>query len=73
MNGNVDNVYLQYGEVEYLIMSFAVGPQIYGEKEEIVSIFRALINRPMRVDSRNNGDDHRKKWETKNTHNQNTV
>ena len=43
----------------------AVKPQIYGIKEEMVSIFHVLINRTIKIDVGNNGDDHRKKLETK--------
>ena len=62
------NVYLQYGEVPDNVN--AVGPRAYGVKEEMVSIFHVLINRPIKIDLGNNGDDHRRKLETKNTHNQ---
>ena len=51
----------------------AVGPRIYGVKEVMVSIFHVLINRPIKIDLGNNGDNQREKLETKNTHNQNTV
>ena len=51
----------------------AIGPRIYGIKEEMVSIFHVLINRPIKDDLGNNGDDNRKKLESKNTHNKNTI
>ena len=51
----------------------AVMPRIYGIKEEMVSTFQVLINRPIKNDLGNNGDDNRKKLESKNTHNENTI
>ena len=51
----------------------AVVPRIYGVKVEMVSIFHVLINRPIKNDLGNNGDDNRKKLESKNTHNENTI
>ena len=51
----------------------AVGPWIYGIKEEMDSIFHFFINRPINIDLGNNGDDHRKNLESNNTHNKNTV
>ena len=51
----------------------AFGPRIYGVKEEIVSMFHVLINRPIMNDLSNNGDDNMKKLESKNTHNENTI
>ena len=48
----------------------AVGPWIYGIKEENLSFF---INRPINIDLGNNGNDHRKNLESNNTHNKNTV
>ena len=42
-----------------------VGRRIYGEEEEMNSIFYVLINRPIEIDLGNNGNDHRKKLETK--------
>ena len=59
------NIYLQYGEVGYLIMPVR---RICGVKEEMVSIFHVLISKPIKNDLRNNRDDNRKK-ESKNTHN----
>ena len=76
---------MKYGKVEvlkfwsYLIWSVvpdnvaAVGPRIYGAKEEMISIFHVLITRPIKNDLGNNGDDNKKKLESKNTHNENTI
>ena len=67
------NIYLQYGEVEYLTHVAAVGPRICGVKEEMVSIFHVLINRPVKNDLGNNRDDNRKNLESKNMHNESTT
>ena len=71
---------LLHGNVDQLILTIwwsgnvtAVGPRIYGEKEEMVSNSHVLINRPINIDLGNNGDDNRKKLESKNTCNENTV
>ena len=51
----------------------AVGPLIYGVKEEMVGIFHVLSNRPIKNDLGNNRDDNRKKLESKKMHNENTI
>ena len=69
LHGNIDQRILKIWWSGVPDNFAAVGPQIYGVKEEMVSIFHVLINRPIKVDPEKNGDDHRKKLETKNTHN----
>ena len=45
------NVYLQYSEVKYLIMSLLLGHRRMGHGPHV------LINRPIKIDLGNNGDD----------------
>ena len=58
------NVYLQYGKQVLPDNITAVGPEIYGVKLEMVSIFHVLINRPIKNDLRKNGDDNRKELDS---------
>ena len=64
LHGNVDQCILTIWWSGVPDNVAAVRLRIYGVKEEMVSIFHVLGN---------NGDDNREKFESKNTHNENTV
>ena len=73
LHGNVDQCILTIWWSGVPDNVAAVRLRIYGVKEEMVSIFHVLINRPIKNDLGNNGDDNRERFESKNTHNENTV
>ena len=73
LHGNVDQCILTIWWSGVPDNVAAVRLRIYGVKEEMVSIFHVLVNRPIKNDLGNNGDDNRERFESKNTHNENTV
>ena len=73
LHGNVDQRILTIWWSGVPANVAAVGPRVYGVKEEMVSIFHVLINRPIKIDLGNNGDDNRKTLESKSTHKKNMV